>query len=350
MSHRSDAWVFKSRDRGCRDRRLRVLLATPIIGADMQLPAKLLVSLVAVAFAGPVFSQGLTTFENGKVADADAINSNFSQLDNRLQTLESEGASYSGNNIIGYNRVLVDCAANNSALAEAIRSLNPKIDQVRFEISGECRELQDNFAPGWQGKNIVISGRLEGAAECPPELPVIGSGNASVRLGIAGGSLWLDCVEFDADTAYVSAYANAYIRIDAVSVKAADQRLEAVLWNNSTLRVFGDYGATHFAAIKATNSSAVNLRGAITVDQLRLNVSSVLWCEFCSGRIESVTMREASNATLWPSGSNLAIGTLDATQRSITFINSVYGTVTIENQSESSVIDIRSEPLIYGPW
>ena len=311
----------------------------------MYLPNKLLIFLSVAVLAIPALSQGLASFENGTVADADAINSNFSVLDGRLSTLESEGASYSGSNIIGYSRVLVDCAANNLALVEAIGSLDPKIDRVKFEISGECQEWQYPIVPGFQGKSIVIGGQLEGGT-CNPELPTIGSGSASITLGIAGGSLWVNCVKFDADATYINAYAHAYVRLEGISVKTADQVLEARLLNNSTLRVFSGGGATHFDAIKATNGSVVNIKyGAGTVGQLRLNASSVLWCEFCTGRIESLTLREASSATLWPSGSNLTIGTLDATQRSITFINSLYGTVAIENQSESSTVDIRSEPF-----
>jgi len=38
------------------------------------------------------FAQVPNTFENGNVADADAVNANFQNLDNRVQTLEAEGA------------------------------------------------------------------------------------------------------------------------------------------------------------------------------------------------------------------------------------------------------------------
>ena len=50
----------------------------------MYLPNKLLIFLSVAVLAIPALSQGLASFENGTVADADAINSNFSVLDDRL--------------------------------------------------------------------------------------------------------------------------------------------------------------------------------------------------------------------------------------------------------------------------
>ena len=291
----------------------------------------------ALITVNPSFAQGLITFSNGEIADADEINSNFSALDSRLNEVEDMNFGFVGNNIQAYKLVQVDCAADAAALTKAWEA-NYATNQIKFLINGRCDFPYPNV--GFSGKSVIIEGQPEGTLECPDVLPSIVSPSG---LGIAYGALWLNCVKLDGDT-FIAAYANGYIRLGNISTVTSDQTITVWVRNNSTLRVFG---TAQLDTVRAEGGSHVTLRGdeATSIGSLNLYASSTLWCNFCFGNINRLTMRDGSDASFNPSGSGLNITTLDAAQGARISVNAVNGDVVIENEilAENATVYRRSE-------
>jgi len=291
----------------------------------------------ALITVNPSFAQGLITFSNGEIADADEINSNFSALDSRLNEVEDMNFGFVGNSIQAYKLVQVDCAADAAALTKAWEA-NYATNQIKFLINGRCDFPYPNV--GFSGKSVIIEGQPEGTLECPDVLPSIVSPSG---LGIAYGALWLNCVKLDGDT-FIAAYANGYIRLGNISTVTSDQTITVWVRNNSTLRVFG---TAQLDTVRAEGGSHVTLRGdeATSIGSLNLYASSTLWCNFCFGNINRLTMRDGSDASFNPSGSGLNITTLDAAQGARISVNAVNGDVVIENEilAENATVYRRSE-------
>ena len=291
-------------------------------------------ALIAV---NPSFAQGLITFSNGEIADADEVNNNFSVLNSRLNNVENMNFGFVGNNIQAYKLVQVDCSADAAALNKASEA-NYATTHIKFLINGRC-DWPNPPDVGFSGKSVIISGMAEGTLECPDELPSI----EATPHAIAYGGLWFECVQFDGDV-FIAAYANGYIRLGNISTVTSDQTITVWVRNNSTLRVFG---TAQLDTVGAWGGSHVNLRmsEATSIGSLNLYASSTLWCNFCFGNINRLTMRDGSDASFNPSGSGLNITTLDAAQGARISVNAVNGDVVIENEilAENATVYRRSE-------
>ena len=283
------------------------------------------------------FAQGLITFSNGEIADADEINNNFSALDSRLNNIEDMNFGFVGNNIQAYKLVQVDCSADAAALTKA-NEANYATTHIKFLINGRC-DWPNPPDVGFSGKSVIISGRAEDTLECPDVLPSI----EATPHGIAYGGLWFECVQFDGDV-FIAAYANGYIRLGNISTATSDQTITVWLRNNSTLRVFGP---AQLDTVRAWGGSHVTLRmdAATSIGSLDLYASSTLWCNFCFGNINRLTMRDGSDASFAPSGSGLNVKTLDAAQGARISVNAVNGDVVIANETltENATVYRRSE-------
>ena len=290
----------------------------------------------ALITVNPSFAQGLITFSNGEIADADEINSNFSALDSRLNEVEDMNFGFVGNSIQAYKLVQVDCAADAAALTKAWEA-NYATNQIKFLINGRCEWPYPDV--GFSGKSVIIGGQPEGTLECPDELPSI----EAAPHAIAYGGLWFECVQFDGDV-FIAAYANGYIRLGNISTVTSDQTITVLLRNNSTLRVFG---TAQLDTVRAEGGSHVTLRmsEATSIGSLNLYASSTLWCNFCFGNINRLTMRDGSDASFNPSGSGLNITTLDAAQGARISVNAVNGDVVIADEilAENATVYRRSE-------
>ena len=300
----------------------------------------------ALITVNPSFAQGLITFSNGEIADADEINSNFSALDSRLNEVEDMNFGFVGNNIQAYKLVQVDCAADAAALTKAWEA-NYATNQIKFLINGRCDFPYPNV--GFSGKSVIIEGQPEGTLECPDVLPSIVSPSG---LDIAYGALWLNCVKLDGDT-FIAAYANGYIRLGNISTAASDQTITVWLRNNSTLRVFGPvqldnvraWGGSQVTLEPVQASASAPVTVAPPIESLQLYASSTLWCNGCSGNVTTLTMRGGSDASFVPRSPGLNVTTLDAAQGARISVNAVNGDVVIENEilAENATVYRRSE-------
>lgn len=288
----------------------------------------------ALMAASPSFAQGLTTFNNGEIADADEINNNFSVLNSRLNNVENMNFGFLGSNIQAYKLVEVDCSGNAAALSQAWEA-NYATNQIKFLINGRCEWPYPDV--GFSGKSVIISGAAD--AECPAVLPSI----EATSLEIAYGGLWLQCLEFDSDTS-INSYANGYVRLENVTKTTPDQTITVLIRNNSTLRVFG---TTQLSDVQAAGGSHVTLRpyAAPSIEKLQLLASSTLWCNYCSGDINLLKLRDGSDASFTPAGSGLSVTTLDAAQGARISVNAVNGDVVIANEilAENATVYRRSE-------
>ena len=115
-----------------------------------------LICCLVVAVADLCAAQGLTTFRNGDVADADEINGNFSALDSRLQNLESVDAGTAATQFGVFKVVSVDCSENAAALVEAYDAIY-QTSHIHFIVSGRC-DGPDGRGVGQLGKHIMITG------------------------------------------------------------------------------------------------------------------------------------------------------------------------------------------------
>ena len=118
------------------------------------------------------------------------------------------------------------------------------------------------------------------------------------------------------------------------------QTITTEVRSNSTLRVFG---SVQLDTVRARGNSQVFLHAQFTnsIGSLQLSSSSSLWCYGCGGSIDSLTMRDGSDASLAPRTSDFTITTLDAAQESRVFINTTFGknvSIANENLIENSVV------------
>jgi hypothetical protein len=307
-------------------------------GDDLMKAANLL-KVFAWCFAlmavNPSFAEGLITFSNGEIADADEINNNFSVLNSRLNNVENMNFGFVGDNIQAYKLLQVDCSENAAALSQAWEA-NYATNQIKFVINGRCEWPYPDV--GFSGKSVIISGAAE-AAECPAVLPSI----EATSLGISYGGLWLQCVKFESNT-FIAAYANGYIRLENITKTTSDQTITVWIRNNSTLRVFG---AIQLNDVRAEGGSHVNLRpyAAPSIESLQLLASSTLWCNGCSGDISLLKLRDGSDASFTPAGSGLNVTTLDAAQGARISVNAVNGDMVIAKEilTENAIVYRRSE-------
>lgn len=296
---------------------------------------RVLICCFGLAAADLCAAQSLTTFRNGDVADADEINGNFSALDSRLQNLESVDAGTAATQFGVFKVVSVDCSENAAALVEAYEAIY-QTSHIHFIVSGRC-DGPDGRGVGQLGKHYMITGGELGFP-CPTPLPSI-SNEASVVLDATAGSLFLECLQFDSSVS-ISSFANGYIRLQNISVAQSAQTITTFVRSNSTLRVFG---SVQLDTVRARGNSQVFLHTQFTnsIGSLQLSSSSSLWCYVCGGSIDSLTMRDGSDASLAPGTSDFTITTLDAAQESRVFINTTFGknvSIANENLIENSVV------------
>ena len=266
-------------------------------------------------------AQDLVEFENGQIANADDMNANFQNLDDRLTSVEAltsllEYSELDGL-VGGWQVITVDCSEDPAALSnEAVLKGSGRL---RIKLFGTCELSQDFLITGQ--KLLLDGGDLDsGGSECATKasirFPDQGD-NQSLRFTLNSASvLYLKCVTLEArDGIQLSAYSNSYIRTE-YGVTAPIGGISISVSANSLFRTFYPINVTALSIQRASNAevyagSGVEL-GSVVVSQ-----SSDFICRVCpTSSIESLTLTESSSAYVRSFDSLMRVGTLNARQGS----------------------------------
>jgi len=233
-----------------------------------------LILTLALLVSSPLLAQTLTQFENGQVADADALNENFERLRSGPDFYPSY--SYYQNHL---KNVDVDCSLDPMAF-DRIWNETLHLDRVRYSIIGACNApavvrdesgavVSGTFPTVNGGRFIQIIGRH---SQCGNEdnftQLVMGSDALVMNYG---GSLLLACIELVNSTS-VEVYANSYVRLQAVTT-AADSTLDLYSFDGGILRLLNwapDENPVSIKDIQLVNGGIVRfMNGNWDIERLR---------------------------------------------------------------------------------
>jgi len=266
-------------------------------------------------------AQDLVEFENGQVADADDMNANFQNLDDRLISLEAQTneLEYSERDglVGGWKVITVDCSEDLTALSNEI--VLQGSDRLRIKLFGTCELSQDFLITGQ--KLLLDGGDLDsGGSECATKasirFPDQGD-NQSLRFTLNSSSvLYLKCITLEArDGVQLSAYSNSYIRTE-YGVTAPSGGISISVSANSLFRTFYPINLT-VLSIRRASSAEVYAGTGVELGSVFVSQSSDFICRVCpTSSIESLTLTESSSADVRSFGSLVRIGTLSARQGS----------------------------------
>ena len=266
-------------------------------------------------------AQDLVEFENGQVADADDMNANFQNLDDRLISLEAQTneLEYSERDglVGGWKVITVDCSEDLTALSNEI--VLQGSDRLRIKLFGTCELSQDFLITGQ--KLLLDGGDLDsGGSECATKasirFPDQGD-NQSLRFTLNSSSvLYLKCITLEArDGVQLSAYSNSYIRTE-YGVTAPIGGISISVSANSLFRTFYPINVTSLS-IQRASSAEVYAGTGVELGSVFVSQSSDFICRVCpTSSIESLTLTESSSADVRSFGSLVRIGTLSARQGS----------------------------------
>ena len=234
------------------------------------------------------FGQGLHTFENGEVADAQKINENFQALADELNTLSNIPTLEGLDN--GY--IEVDCSVNADALStvlfsEAALRIN---EMTIFVLAGNC-----NY-PGNQWLRSRSVGLI--AAELGMELIFTAEQRS---LNIKNGDLYLQRFTLR-DVQTISLFQQASLQLASVSFKHSSEMSPPSInvRSNSLLRISEAFTSEEpfvRPSIFATNSEVrmLNFDTTAVMGTIDLALNSAFWCRFC--RLDADALKLDTNSS-----------------------------------------------------
>lgn len=276
---------------------------------------------IILTFTMPLSAQDLVEFQNGQVADADDMNANFQNLDDRLTSLEAltSQLEYSEMDglVGGWQVITVDCSEDSAALSN--EAVIKGSERLRIKLFGTCELSQDFLITGQ--KLLLDGGDLDsGGSECATKasirFPDQGD-NQSLRFTLNSASvLYLKCVTLEArDGVQLSAYSNSYIRTE-YGVTAPSGGISISVSANSLFRTFYPINVTELAIQRASSSEVYAVTG-LELGSVIVSQSSDFICRLCpTSSIELLTLTDSSSAYIRSLGSLVRIGTLSARQGS----------------------------------
>ena len=257
----------------------------------------ILAFLLVQCIAPAVYAQDLVEFENGQVANADDINTNFQILNDNLATVYDDPSNRENQ----WHRLYidVDCTEDSSALETAYTETLNK-DRLVFSITGTC-VFQD--ALDIAARYISITGPLtEDYSDCATPMPVLvtqGGLESDYGTNILvnnSGSLNLNCItlgdpERDDGSALVQAFANSMIRMDRI-VEAVDGGILTVNVRQAGLFRYLGYGQDHgfSGALYSRMGKSELYGGATNISFLVLRNGSKFNCHVCGGSLDFVAL------------------------------------------------------------
>ena len=282
------------------------------------------VVFIVSLFISPLSTaQDLVEFENGQVADANDINSNFQSLDERLANIEALTSQLEYSELDGlvggWQVITIDCTEDAGALS------NEKVlkgsDRLRIKLSGTCELDQDFLITGQ--KLLLDGGDLDASeSECTTKTKIrFPDQGDNQRLNFTLNSssvLYLKCISLDArDGVRLSAFSNSYIRID-YGVTAGSQGISVYLYANSLFRSFYPKDITALALQRGSVGEVFSYdANRFEIDSVEVKTGSNFFCRYCNDPdINSLALSGASTAEFYRPSGVIKIGTLDAKQRS----------------------------------
>ena len=267
----------------------------------------ILAFLLVQCIAPAVYAQDLVEFENGQVANADDINTNFQILNDNLATVYDDPSNRENQ----WHRLYidVDCTEDSSALETAYTETLNK-DRLVFSITGTC-VFQD--ALDIAARYISITGPLtEDYSDCATPMPVLvtqGGLESDYGTNILvnnSGSLNLNCItlgdpERDDGSALVQAFANSMIRMDRI-VEAVDGGILTVNVRQAGLFRYLGYGQDHgfSGALYSRMGKSELYGGATNISFLVLRNGSKFNCHVCGGSLDFVALEDGSSMYFRP--------------------------------------------------
>lgn len=267
----------------------------------------LLLLFLATLLTPALYAQDLVEFENGQVANADDINTNFQTLNDRLTTVYDDPSSRENQ----WQRLYieVDCTEDSSAL-ETVYTETLNKDRLVFAITGKC---VFQYALDIAARYISITGGItDDDSDCMLPMPVLvtqGGLESTYGTNILvnnSGSLNLNCVtlgdpERDGGSALVQAFANSMIRMDRV-VEAVDGGSLTVNVRQAGLFRYLGYGQEHgfSGALYSRMGKSELYGGATDISFAVLRNGSKFNCHICGGSIEYVALEDGSSMYFRP--------------------------------------------------
>ena len=244
------------------------------------------------------FAQDLVEFENGQLANADDINSNFQVLDDKLKTVLDDPTAR--DNQWGRLEIAVDCSENQYALQTAF-SENLHKDRITFAIEGGCvfDDVLDVAA-----RFISFAGEIDADnATCALPMPqlITGAGVEDAETSILvnnSGTLLFTCMTLgDADRsegrAVIQAFANSMIRMDRV-VESPTGNLVVNVRQASLFRYLAYTYEQGFTGELYSRMGKAEIYGNNDIRILGLNNGAKFNCLACGGGITSGAMSGGS--------------------------------------------------------
>lgn len=244
------------------------------------------------------FTQDLVEFENGQLANADDINSNFQVLNDKLKMVFDDPAERENQ----WNQLYidVDCSEDQYALQTAF-SENLYKDRIAFVIEGVCVFDQ---ALDIASRFISFEGETnaDGATCVSPKPQLITGadveGEQTDILVNNSGNLLLSCVTLgDADRsdgrAVVQAFANSMIRMDRV-VESPTGNLVVNVRQASLFRYLAYNYEQGFTGELYSRMGKAEIYGTNDIRTLVLDNGAKFNCLVCGGDIASATLTGGS--------------------------------------------------------
>ena len=291
-------------------------------------------------------------FTDGTTALASEVNANFDALTSGVNVLEADNAGYTDPQF-GYKTIPVDCTSNPNAFLETIQQ-TAHLDRLKLVLTGTCHSESEDWYFSVGNKDLTITGGydsesgqcLGSAAIVNPTLPSEESPEEILDINLNnGGVLWLECLTLgDAnDVVSVRSFANGYIRIQAGVTTGSGAGYNVLARNNSLFRTFDFQQPSEINELMLLNNSTAEINGAfdIGINSVVAEKGSVFVCRFCSGTMDSVTLKYGSEATFeFTYNTPLTIDSLDASMGSSVF-------VTLDSDYIQAGVNFTVETLEY---
>lgn len=194
-------------------------------------------------------AQELHTFSNGELADADKVNSNFQNLDQRLEAVEKSSAPlFFGDNsledwgAVGFETIDIDCGSDPQDFEKKWGLIGEKRDRVTVNISGTCVLSEESYFFIFS-QHVILDGGSIDRSSCASRATIRLPESVGSSLSIDASnnaSLFLFCLNLEAtDTVTLWGFGNAYLRTFA-GVDTATNNLRIDLRAGSTFRSTSD--------------------------------------------------------------------------------------------------------------
>lgn len=237
--------------------------------------------LMASLLVAPLVSaQELHTFSNGEVADAENINENFFELEDRIKSLTSDEIRSELFPASGWHYLVVDCTTSAGALADAWVTAK-RYERVHLRVSGSC-DIADQILR-LTGQKMYLDGGTDDekyGEPCKSRATVryVGDSTYGLDFLISNSSFYLNCISFDSSyDIELRAYRNSLVSTRK-GVEGADFDID--LSQNSTF--YSSQETPRISMLVAEGNSVAEFAyTSVVIEGGLLDSGSKLICKGC---------------------------------------------------------------------